>query len=73
MSEKILCFRPEYYEKFQCDGSICTDNCCKRAWNIEIDEKTYQFYQAADDAQQDSVHFDAGRRAIYFSRHAGHP
>ena len=44
MQKKILCFRPEYFSKFQCDGVVCSAKCCK-GWNIEVDEDTYKRYK----------------------------
>ncbi len=35
---------PSYYKKFHCIGSACTDNCCI-GWEIDIDDKTDQYYQ----------------------------
>lgn len=37
-------FQPEYVNRFQCDGTRCPNNCCKRDWSIEIDEATYKKY-----------------------------
>lgn len=41
-------FYPEIFEKFQCTGSKCKDNCCKTDWDIEIDDDTYSFYKNLD-------------------------
>ena len=43
MKKKIF-FRPEYVEKFQCDGQKCKAHCC-RGWRIDIDKKTYKSYE----------------------------
>ncbi len=37
-------FQPEYVSRFQCNGEICPENCCKKNWRITIDEKTYNKY-----------------------------
>lgn len=34
---------PEYYERFQCIASACTDSCCAR-WEIDVDEESYYRY-----------------------------
>lgn len=36
--------RPSFWNKFQCIGSKCTDNCCI-GWEIDIDPETTQKYQ----------------------------
>lgn len=41
-------FYPEIFEKFQCTGSECKDNCCKTGWDIEIDDDTYRYYENLD-------------------------
>ena len=35
---------PEYYNKFKCIASKCSDNCCI-GWEIDIDSKTYEKYK----------------------------
>ncbi len=35
---------PDYYEKFECIASDCTDSCCAR-WEIDVDEESYYYYQ----------------------------
>lgn len=44
MQKKILCFRPEYFGKFKCNGEICSAKCCKN-WNVEVDDDTYKLYK----------------------------
>ncbi len=34
---------PEYYERFRCIDSACTDSCCAR-WEIDVDEESYYRY-----------------------------
>lgn len=34
---------PEYYERFACIASACTDSCCAR-WEIDVDEESYYRY-----------------------------
>lgn len=34
---------PEYYERFACIDSACTDSCCAR-WEIDVDEESYYRY-----------------------------
>ena len=43
MKKKIF-FRPDYVEKFKCDGQKCKAHCC-RGWRIDIDKKTYKSYE----------------------------
>ncbi len=35
---------PDYYKRFKCIGSKCLHNCCI-GWEIDIDEKTYEYYK----------------------------
>lgn len=37
--------KASYFDKFNCLGSECEDNCC-RNWSIDIDSNTYEKYQA---------------------------
>jgi len=39
---------PDIFEQFKCTGSDCSDNCCKAGWDIEIDDKTLEFYRSLD-------------------------
>lgn len=43
MLKQTLYFRPEYVERFKCDGSKCNARCCK-GWKIFIDDYTYKKY-----------------------------
>lgn len=36
--------RPAFYNRFQCIGSACSDNCCI-GWEIDIDKHTNEVYQ----------------------------
>ncbi len=38
---------PSYYRDFSCIADRCTDNCCI-GWEIDIDEKTAQYYSSVD-------------------------
>lgn len=38
---------PNYYEKFSCIAGKCKHNCCI-GWEIDIDEKTLDFYESVD-------------------------
>ena len=44
MEQKYLYFQPRYVKKFVCDSSKCTNNCCEKGWNIDVDEVTYKKY-----------------------------
>lgn len=37
--------RPDYFKKFRCIGSACTDNCCI-GWEIDIDPSSMNFYRS---------------------------
>lgn len=43
MLKQTLYFRPEYVERFKCDGSKCNARCCK-GWKIFVDDYTYKKY-----------------------------
>ncbi len=36
-------FKPDFYEKFKCKASECTDSCCI-GWEIDVDDVTYKKY-----------------------------
>ena len=42
--KKIQMRKPDYFERFQCSASDCTDNCCI-GWEIDIDERTAERYK----------------------------
>ena len=46
MTEKIFCLKPRYVDDFKCDGSKCGAQCCRNAWSIYVDAKTYEKYSA---------------------------
>lgn len=48
MLKQTLYFRPEYVERFKCDGSKCNARCCK-GWSIFIDEQSYKKYSRLAD------------------------
>ena len=37
---------PNYYKKFHCIASECKHSCCKAGWEIDIDEKTLNYYNS---------------------------
>lgn len=41
-------WQPRYVSKFLCDGSQCDSLCC-RAWDITIDDETYEKYRRLED------------------------
>ena len=51
MEKNYLYFQPQYVSEFKCDGSKCNARCCK-GWTIDIDEKTFEQYSQAADAQE---------------------
>ncbi len=46
ITEKIFCLKPRYVDAFKCDGARCGALCCRNAWNIYVDAKTYEKYSA---------------------------
>lgn len=36
---------PLYYKEFHCIADKCKDSCCSAGWEIDIDEKTSEFYK----------------------------
>ena len=42
---KMLSIRPNYFNKFQCDGKSCGSRCCK-GWRITVDRDTYAKYES---------------------------
>ena len=53
---KIICFQPQYFGEFICDGAKCNANCCKRGWNIDVDPTTYKKYSEL--APDVAAHFE---------------
>lgn len=45
MKYNIVYVKPDYYDKFQCIGSDCRNNCCHYKWHISIDKKAYKQYR----------------------------
>ncbi len=41
-------WQPQYVSKFLCDGSQCDSLCC-RAWDITVDDETYEKYRRLED------------------------
>ena len=38
-------YYPEYYKRFQCIASACTDSCCHE-WQVDVDEEAARFYRS---------------------------
>lgn len=36
---------PNYYKNFKCIADKCKDSCCSAGWEIDIDDKTAEFYK----------------------------
>ena len=49
MLKNFLYFRPEYVNRFKCDGSKCNARCCK-GWLIFIDDQTLEKYSQLESA-----------------------
>lgn len=52
MTKKYNVTLPNYFKEFKCIGGKCEDSCCI-GWDIDIDEKTYDYYKKVKDS-----HFD---------------
>ena len=39
---------PNYYSNFKCLAGNCKHSCCKAGWEIDIDEKSLDFYQKVE-------------------------
>lgn len=63
MEKTYLYFQPQYVGEFKCDGTKCNARCCK-GWTIDIDEKTFEQYSRAQDAQDITcrIKFDSERK-----------
>ena len=48
--QNFLCFQPQYFSRFKCDGAKC-NACCCGGWNIFIDKETYAHYPKEFSAQ----------------------
>ncbi len=46
--------KPDYYDRFQCIAGACGDSCCI-GWEIDINEKQKQIYQAYADQTQNEL------------------
>lgn len=59
---------PEYFNKFQCIGGICEDNCCI-GWDVEIDRETYKNYEKVEDKMLSALF----RESIYINEDVYNP
>ncbi len=50
MLQPVKRLQPHSYHAFRCIGAECEDTCCI-GWIVNIDKRTYQTYQACDDAE----------------------
>ena len=50
MPQPVKRLQPHSYHAFRCIGAECEDTCCI-GWIVNIDKRTYQIYQACDDAE----------------------
>lgn len=60
-------FIPDYYRKFKCIAHKCRHNCCI-GWEIDIDDKTLDFYNSLDTAFGrkicDSISYDGSAHFV---------
>jgi len=54
MSNRIKVSYPAYFKSFKCVGGKCEDTCCK-AWNIEMDKETFEFYYSIKDKDMEKI------------------
>lgn len=47
---EIDILQPKYMSRFSCIGPACEDTCC-HGWTVPLDPRTYQAYQACDNAE----------------------
>ena len=51
----MICIRPNYFSKFQCDGKACGSRCCK-GWRVVVDSNTYEkYFNIADEGARQSI------------------
>ena len=41
----MIWIKPDYYDRFRCTASACSDTCCA-GWEIEVDETTAEMYRS---------------------------
>ncbi|MCL2108877.1 MAG: flagellin lysine-N-methylase [Oscillospiraceae bacterium] len=49
--QKLQVLVPSFWEKFNCIGSACEENCCEADWGIFIDKNTYNLYRGIKDPE----------------------
>ncbi len=47
---------PNYYKKFKCIADKCKDSCCSAGWEINIDERTANYYENVPGEFGDKLH-----------------
>lgn len=47
---------PNYYSQFQCIANKCKENCCSAGWEIDIDEKSANFYNSISGEFGEKLH-----------------
>ena len=45
--------KPDFYDKFQCTASKCSDTCCV-GWEIDIDKNSQEMYRKVVDEFPDT-------------------
>lgn len=46
---------PEYYDRFECIASECTDTCCA-GWQVDVDDNSYEYYRTITGEFGDRLH-----------------
>ena len=47
---------PNYYTQFHCIADKCKDSCCSAGWEIDIDDKTAEFYKSVEGEFGKKIH-----------------
>ena len=69
MEQKYIYFQPQYVKEFICDSSKCSDNCCERGWNIDVDAATYEKYLQLAPAIAQQFKFDERKKKYLLTKH----
>lgn len=57
-------YSPDFFKDFHCTGSHCRDNCCRMGWDIEIDQATFERYEALGDGLCGHISSENGEHYI---------
>lgn len=58
---------PDYFDEFECIAGRCRHSCCA-GWEVEIDEKTFDYYKAVGSVRRPpAAEYVGGRRGQFHS------